>query len=418
MIAVTVAASHDDLRQFVGGGESEPAHPEIVLSDAEVSAIRSQFPIFRHTIYLNSCSQGALSDAGEASMRELLEGWHRLGSPWDLWMEQYEAVRREFAEFIGAYSEEVAVVPCVSAAVSSLATAFDFRGRKTVLMGEFEFPTMGHVWMAQQRRGARIQFLDAVHERLPAASYVQAINQETLIVPVTGVCFMNGFRSELPEIVAAAHDQGAYVLLDDYQDCGTRPRNVKELDVDFYTAGTLKYLLGASGLAFLYVRKELIASLLPSVSGWFAQEKPFDFATRRFDPAASARRFEAGTPPIPNIYLGLAGIRLLRKIGLAYVEGQVRRLAQALIQGAREMGLKIKSPSDSIGPLIVLQVKDAAALVEVLAKEGIICSSRHDDLRISFHVYNTTEDVNLVLRALEKHRSLLTTEARPVTVSN
>ena len=389
-----------------------------MVSDTEISAIRAQFPIFRQAVYLNSCSQGALSEDGEASLRDLIDGWHRWGSPWDLWVEQYEAVRREFAGFIGADPDEVAVVPSVSAGVSSLATAFDFRGRKTVLMGEFEFPTMGHIWLAQQRRGASVQFLDAIQDRLPATSYAQAINQDTLIVPVTGVCFMNGFRSEVAEIVTAAHAQGAYVLLDDYQDCGTRPRNVKDLGVDFYAAGALKYLLGASGVAFLYVRKEIIPSLLPAVSGWFAQEKPFDFATRRFDPAASARRFEAGTPPIPNVYLGLAGIRLLRKIGMANVAAQVRRLAQALMEGAREMGLRVKTPSDSVGPLIVLQAKDSGRLVELLAKENIICSCRHDGLRISFHVYNTLGDVQVVLRALEKHRNLLVTETRPVSVGN
>lgn len=385
-----------------------------MLSDTQISAIRARFPIFRTTVYLNSCSQGALSDAVDASMRELLEGWHRLGSPWELWVEQYEAVRREFAEFLGADPDEVAVVPSVSAGVSSLATAFDFGGRKTVLMGEFEFPTMGHVWLAQEPRGARVVFLDSVDGRLPAEQYQRAISRDTLIVPVTGVCFMNGFRSELAQIVAAARAHGAYVLLDDYQDCGTRPRNVKELDVDFYAAGALKYLLGASGIAFLYVRKELIAGLQPAVSGWFAQQNPFAFATRHFEPALSARRFEAGTPPIPSVYMALAGLRLLREIGLANVAEQVRRLTGALLDGARAMGIRIKTPADSVGPLVVLQARDAAALVQLLAKDGIVCSSRHDGLRISFHVYNTAEDVALALRALERHRDLLITDERPV----
>ena len=383
-----------------------------MLSDTQISSLRARFPIFRQAVYLNSCSQGALSDSVESSMRDLLEGWDRLGSPWDLWVEQYEAVRREFAAFIGAEPEEVAVVPSVSAGVSSLATAFDFRERKTVLMGEYEFPTMGHVWLAQERRGAQVKFLDAIDGRLSARQYQQAIDRGTLIVPVTGISFMNGFRSEIEGIVAAAHAQGAYVLLDDYQDCGTRPRDVKQLDVDFYTAGALKYLLGQSGIAFLYVRKELIPTLQPSVSGWFAQENPFAFATRRFEPAMSARRFEAGTPPIPSVYMALAGLRLLREIGIANVAEQVRLLARALMDGVREMGLRCKTPQDSVGPLVVVQAKDAAALVTTLAKDGIICSSRHDGLRIAFHVYNTLDDVKLVLRALEKHGDMLVSDAR------
>ena len=384
-----------------------------MLSDAQVSHLRARFPIFHQAVYLNSCSQGALCDSVEASMRALLESWDRMGSPWDLWVEKYEEVRREFAAFIGAEPDEVAVVPSVSAGVSSLATALEFRERKAVVMGEFEFPTMGHVWLAQERRGAEVKFLRARDGRMPAAEYERAIDANTLIVPVTGVCFMNGFRSELPQIVSAARARGAYVLLDDYQDCGTRPRNVRELDVDFYTAGALKYLLGAAGIAFLYVRKELIPRLQPAVSGWFSQENPFAFATTQFQPAANARRFESGTPPIPSVYMALAGLRVLREIGMENVAEQVRRVAGAFLAGAQEMGIRSKTPADSVGPLIVLQAKDAAALVTQLGKEGIICSSRHDGLRIAFHVYNTLEDVNVVLRALEKHRDLLVTDARP-----
>jgi selenocysteine lyase/cysteine desulfurase len=346
-------------------------------------------------------------------MLELLEMWHRQGSPWDLWVEHYEVARKEFAELIGAGADEIAILPSVSAGVSSLATSFDFAGRKKVLMGEFEFPTMGHIWMAQRRRGANVQFIPSVDGQIPAKKYAESIDQDTLIVPVTGVCFSNGFRSELEKIVAAAHDKGACVLLDDYQDCGTRPRDVKALDLDFYTAGNLKYLLGAAGLAFLYVRKSLISSLNPAVSGWFAQQSPFDFATQRFEPAASARRLESGTPPIPSIYLGLAGVRLLKEIGLQNVADQVKRLTAELRRGAQELGAVVKTPANSVGPLTVLQCKDAAALVTYLAKENVICSSRHDGLRISFHVYNTIDDVKVVLRTLEKHLDLLCLETQP-----
>jgi selenocysteine lyase/cysteine desulfurase len=385
-----------------------------MLAETEVLAIRARFPIFRRAIYLNSCSQGALSDSVEKSMLELLEVWHREGSPWDLWIEQYEIARREFADLIGAEADEVAVVPSVSAGVSSLASALEFSKRKTVLMGEFEFPTMGHIWLAQQRRGAHIRFLQAENGRIPAQKYAQNVDGDTLIVPVTGVCFTNGFRSEIEEIVAAAHANGSYVLMDDYQDCGTRPRDVKALDVDFYTAGNLKYLLGAAGLAFFYIKKSLIQSLQPAVSGWFAQQSPFDFATQHFQPAITARRFESGTPPIPSIYLGLAGVRLLKEIGLAKVAGHVKRLTQELRCGANELGIVLKTPSDSVGPLTVLKCRDAAGLVKHLLRENVICSSRHDGLRVAFHVYNTLDDVKVVLSTLERHLDLVSIGTQPV----
>ncbi|HZU22403.1 MAG TPA: aminotransferase class V-fold PLP-dependent enzyme [Terriglobales bacterium] len=384
---------------------------------AGLQAIRSRFPVFRNSIYLNSCSQGALSDAVEEAMQKLLEMWRYQGSPWDEWVQEYEVARGEFADFIGAEADEIALVPSVSAGVSSLATAFDFSARKTVLMSEFEFPTMGHVWLAQQRRGANVKFLRAQGEQLPPSLYDQAIDNDTLIVPVTGICFKNGFRSHLSEITAAAHARGAYVLLDDYQDCGTRPRNVRELDVDFYTSGTLKYLLGPSGLAFLYVRKSLISKLQPSVAGWFSQQSPFDFATERFEPAASARRFQSGTPPIPNVYMALAGLRLLREIGFQNVAAHVAQLTSALLEGVQELGMRAKTPANSVGPLVVLQSHDAEAMVKALAREGFICSSRHDGLRISFHIYNSMEDVELLLKALARNAELMV-QSRSVTTAS
>jgi selenocysteine lyase/cysteine desulfurase len=390
----------------------------MMLPDQTTAGLRAQFPVFRHKIYLNSCSQGALSDAVREGFQELLATWDEGGSPWDIWIEQYEAARRAFAGMIGAEAEEIAVVSSVSAGINSIASSLDFGTRDTVVMGEFEFPTMGHIWLAQQRRGAKVEFLAAKGERLPADSYARAINRKTLIVPVTGVCFMNGFRSQVQEIVQAAHANGALSMLDDYQDCGTRPIDVKALGVDFYTAGTLKYLLGPPGVAFLYVRKELIDSLIPTVSGWFAQANPFAFDTTHFNPAPSARRFEAGTPPIPSLYGCLPGIGLLREIGLAAVASHVKKLACALTKGAQALGFGVKTPPDTVGPLVVLQCRDADGLVAKLAARDIIVSSRRDGLRVSFHVYNTLEDVDVLLHELQAHSDLLRTVHASVVSTN
>lgn len=200
-------------------------------------------------------------------------------------------------------------------------------------------------------------------------------------------------------------------MLDDYQDCGTRRVNVRDSDVDFYVTGTLKYLLGPPGLAFLYVRKELIEKLQPTITGWFAQANPFAFDVKQLDLARSARRFEAGSPPIPNIYAAMRGIRLLEEIGLENVAGQIAKLARALMDGAEELGLRAKTPADSVGPLVVLQCANAVALVEKLAANNVVCSSRHDGLRISFHVYNTQDDVESVLAVLKQNRDLFASTA-------
>jgi selenocysteine lyase/cysteine desulfurase len=382
-----------------------------MLSDSEVRAVRSRFRVLRNKIYLNSCSQGALSDAVEDGFREYVASWHEHGSPWDVWVERYEAARSQFASFIGATNDEVAVVPYVSAGINSVASALRFDRRKKVVLGEFEFPTMGHIWLAQRKRGAEVEFVSAVGNRIPTEHYERAIDHDTLIVPLTGVCFMNGFRSAVHEVVRLAHANGALIMLDDYQDCGTRPVNVRTAELDFYVTGTLKYLLGPPGLAFLYVRKELIESLEPTITGWFAQTDPFAFDVKHLDLAPSARRFEAGSPTVPNIYAAMKGIELLQEIGLDNVAAHIETLARALLDGSQRLGLHAKVPANSVGPLVVLQCSYAAVLVEKLAASGIVCSSRHDGLRLSFHVYNTLDDVQAVLRVLEQNLDLLVTGA-------
>ncbi len=381
-----------------------------------VESFRKRFPVLREKIYLNSCSQGALSQDVELGMLEYLASWHRHGSPWDIWVEQYESGRRLFAELIGAEPEEVALVASASAGVNALASALSYKDRNKVVIGEFDFPTMGHIWLAQRPRGANVSFVEAEKGRIRVEAYDALVDRNTLIVPLTHVCFMNGFRSPVAEITKIAHDRGALLLLDDYQDSGTRPINVKTMQVDAYVSGTLKYLLGPPGLAFMYVRKSLAESLVPTVTGWFGQRNPFAFDVRLLDPAPGARRFESGTPPIPTIYGAIAGVKLLQRFGLQKVADQIRILTTALIHGASELGIQIKTPLDSEGPLVVLQSKDAEGLVRLFAKDGVICSSRHDGLRISFHAYNTLDDVKFVLRLLEQNLETLVT-APPAVVA-
>jgi selenocysteine lyase/cysteine desulfurase len=385
-----------------------------MLADKQIQEIRSRFSIFQRKIYLNSCSQGALSDAVEAGLKDYIASWHEQGSPWELWVEQYEAARTAFAQFINASPDEVAIVTSASAGINSVASALNFQERKKVVMGEFEFPTMGHVWLAQRTRGADVQFVSAEGNRIPAANYEKAIDRNTLIVPLTHVCFKNGVRSEVTTVTQIARRAGTLVMLDDYQDAGTRPIDVKAMDLDFYVTGTLKYLLGPPGLAFMYVRKELIPSLVPTITGWFAQTNPFAFDPQHIDLSPTARRFESGSPSVPNVYAAVPGFQLLQKIGMENVAAHIKKLTQSLLSSALDLGIRVKTPADSAGPLVVLQSKDSNLLVQKLAENDIVASNRHDGLRIAFHVYNTMDDVKAVVEVLKKNIDLLVLEPASV----
>jgi selenocysteine lyase/cysteine desulfurase len=378
-----------------------------MLTDDQVAELRSHFPILGQKTYLYNCSQGALSDASEAGMRAYVDSWRTSLTPWDTWMECYEGLRRQFARFINAEPDEVAITTSVSAAINPIANALTFDGRDSVVMSEFEFPTMGQIWLAQEPRGAKIRFLDGVDNQVPTEAYAKAVDARTKIVPLTVVSFVNGSRSDVSAITRIAHDNGALLFLDGYQDCGTRPIDVKALGVDFFVTGTLKYLLGPPGVAFLYIRRGLIEQLNPTMTSWLAQRHAFAFETRVLDPAPDARRYEGGSPPMPSVYLVRPALDLLARVGLDNVAAQIEKLARAFLNGLRDLGVATKTPASSVGPLVVVRARDAQAVVAKLTARGVAVSARKDGIRFGFHVYNTLDDVDAALTVLEDNRDLL-----------
>lgn len=371
---------------------------------------RKRFPIFRSKILVNSCAKGALSGEVEEAYDRYLHSWRTGGSPWGEWVGVLESTRSAYAEFLGCPPDQLALTYCASTAMSVLASALDFSGeRNKILLGDFEFPTSAQIWLAQQKRGAQITRIRAEGNRLPVEAHALGIDEKTLLVPTTHVCFWNGFRVDVRGVARAAREAGAYCLVDDYQCCGTRPIDLKELDCDFLLSGCYKYLLGSSGLAFLYVREELIQKLEPTMTGWFAQENPFAFDVERQTYHPTARRFEAGTPPVPSLYAAQAGIRLVMEVGLERVHRHVEKLVAETIRKAHERGIDVLTTDDPAehGPLVVLRSTDSDKAVAVLEKEGIITSARHDGLRLSFHYYNMPEDVAAIFDVLDRHPELM-----------
>jgi selenocysteine lyase/cysteine desulfurase len=373
--------------------------------------VRHRFPIFKQLVYLNSCSQGALSDTVRAAYENYLRDWDERGAPWDYWVEKAEQARSSFAGLVNADPDEVAVTTSISAGVSALVSGLRFHaGRDTIVVSDFEFPTVGQIAHAQELRGRRVVHVpQAADATIPLERFEAAIDERTAIACIAAICFRNGSRLDLEPIIRLAHERGALVLVDAYQAVGAVPVDVRSLDCDFLAAGVLKYLLGSAGLAFLYCRHDLVEDLRPTATGWFADRDIFEMDIRDYSPSSTARRFEAGTPPIPSIYAGVAGIELMQEIGVAETEAHVRGLNDLLIAGVDELGGRVVTPRDPTrrGPLIAIASTDEHALVEKLEREGIVTSSRDGNLRVSPHCYNTREDVEIVLTALARHRALL-----------
>ncbi len=370
---------------------------------------RSRFPIFERQVYLNSCSQGALSDSVRAAYDAYLRDWDEEGAPWEYWVGQTEKARGAFADLVGAAPDEIAVTTSESPGVSALASALDWSKRPNVVISDFEFPTIGQIWHAQEPRGARVVHVPAQGAEIPLEAFDATIDEQTALVSITAVCYWNGSRLDIDGITRIAHERGALVLLDAYQAIGTYPIDVKELDVDFLGAGVLKYLLGSAGLGFFYCRAELVPTLWPTQTGWFADQNIFEMDIHDYSPSPTARRFESGTPPIPSIYAGVAGIELMQEIGIEETRLHVLGLHERLYDGVAELGGTIVTPADpeKRGALVCVRSTDVDELVRRLAADSIVTSSRDGNLRISPHCYNTAEDVDAVLAALAKSRELL-----------
>ncbi len=384
--------------------------PVTQLSESRWEDIRARFPLLERRTYLNSCSYGAISTDVAKALQQYVDDRLERGCDWDYWVQRNEAVRGAVAELLDADPDEIAITTSASAAINSLASALNFDGpRNKVVISDYEFPTDGQIWYAQEMRGADVVRVAEQDGYIPVEEFEQAIDEETLIVAVTQVCYRNGAKLDIPAIAEIARRNGALMLMDGYQGLGTVAIDAASSGADFIVGGMVKYLLGTAGIGFLYARRELITDLTPTVTGWFAQADIYAMDATRYEPSPTARRFETGTPPVPNTYAAEAGLSIIQEIGLPAIEARIAELTEAVRAAAHEAGYSLATPADPArhGPMVAIRAHDDAALVANLDEAGIITSCRDGNLRIALHFYNDERDVESLFTALKRHRHLL-----------
>lgn len=372
--------------------------------------LRARFPVFEHKTYINSCSYGALALSVQAAVQRYLQDRLEQGCDWNYWVERNESARSAVARLLNASADEIAVTTSASAGINGIASALRFdEGRHKIVISDYEFPTDAQIWYAQELRGAEVVRVPETDGYIPVESFADAIDEQTKIVSVAQVCFRNGARLDIPAIAALARERGALMMVDGYQGFGTMPFDVRAAGVDFAVGGNVKYLLGTAGVGFLYARSELIESLVPTVTGWFAAEDIFAMDITRYNPAHSARRFEAGTPPVINIYAAIAGLEIVAEVGLPAIQQRIGGLTDQVKSLAGDAGYTIVTPTDPSrhGAMIALLSHDAPALVARLEAQDIVTSCRDNNLRISPHFYNNEQDIERLFAALHGHRDLL-----------
>lgn len=368
-----------------------------------LDAHRARIPLLGGVIPMNNCSQAPQTDATRAAAERYLESWNRRGMDWDEWMEEVHLAKGAFAALINASADDIAAFSSVSAAASAVASALDFAsGRRTVVATEAEFPTIGHVWLAQERRGAKVRWVPVREGAVHLADYEPVLNADVAVVAASHAYYMNGAMQDLAALTVRVHAAGALLFVDAYQTLGVVPVDVKALGVDFLASGNLKYLMGVPGVAFLYVKPELVERLHPTVTGWFGRAHPFAFDTKTLDWSPTASRFDAGTPPIMNAYIVRAGMELIHGIGVDRIREWQMVLAQRLIDGGRKRGLTLHGGDDVTRKTAstAFVVADAHAVEQAMRARGVLPSARGEVVRLAPHYYNTLEDIDTALDVL------------------
>jgi kynureninase len=384
---------------------------------------RGEFPILDRTTYMISNSLGAMPRGVYEEMRSYADSWGERGvRAWEEgWWDMAVNVGDKIAPLIGAAAGEISLHQNVTLIQAVISSCFDFRGpRNKVVMTDLEFPSIQYFYHEQRRNGARIELVpsgDSV--RLDLGRFLAAIDETTLLVPISQVLFRSAYIVDARAIIEKAHRVGAHAILDVFQAAGTIPIDVHGLGADFACGGVLKWLCGGPGVGYLYVREDLRAKLQPAIAGWLAHQRPFAFETGAIDARTDSFRYLNGTPHIPALYACQPGLDILNEAGIGPIREKSMRLTARLFEGAKVHGWRVNTPeipAERAGTVSVDCPHAAEVCRELLAREILVDYRPKAGVRLSPHFYNREEECDLAIaqiadiletRAWEKHAAAL-----------
>ena len=360
-------------------------------------ALRAEFPLLDRCIYLNACSLGPLPRRGRAALARYAQDWDEQGTPvwFSTWLPLLERFRGKVGELLQAPAGSTAIAPSVSVALSTLATGLPLpKGRSKVLIGELDFPTIGHQWLS--RPEYEVEFVPSRDGMtIPPEAFAERIDSQTALVATTHLFYTTGYLQDVRAIADAAHSAGALCVIDGYQTCGCVPLDVSAMECDAFVGGCLKWLSGGPGNAFLYVRPELIPKVRPQGTGWFATRDPFSFTLQELIFAADARRLETGTWAMASHYAGLAGLELILEVGVGNIQERLRDLTDRILERCDEAGVNTFTPRERARRcgIVTLGCEHPEDVEAKLRAEGVIVDSRPGRIRLSPHWCVTAKEL-------------------------
>ncbi len=371
----------------------------------DLLAWRKEFPILEKTVYMINNSLGAMPRTVFASLHDYAEAWATRGvRAWDEgWWEMPVTVGDLIGKIIGAAPGEVSMHQNVTIAQAIVFSSLQVSPRRNkIVYSELNFPSVRYFYQAQQNVDVQvIPCPDGI--TVPLEEMLRAIDEHTLAVPISHVIFKSAFIQDAAAIIKKANSVGALVILDTYQSCGAVPFNVKELDVDFVIGGSVKWLCGGPGVAYLYVRPELRDQLEPRLTGWMAHEHPFDFAPA-MEYARSAFRFLNGTPNIPGLYAARCGYEIIAAAGVNRIRQKSLRMTERILELADEYGFQVNTPRrpEQRGGHVTVDPPDAQQVCKELIRRNFIVDYRPGaGIRVAPHFYNTMEEVEELMAEMK-----------------
>ncbi len=376
---------------------------------------RSEFPILERTTYLISNSLGAMPRAVYDAMKGYADVWATRGvRAWeDCWWMLAAEVGEQIGALIHAPKGTISTHQNVTTCQAIVASCFDFSGRRNkVVYSDMNFPSVMYLWEAQRDRGAVINMVktdDGI--TVPTERLLDAIDEHTLLVPVSHVLFRSSYINDAQAIIEKAHHVGAHVVLDMFHSAGTMPVDVQALNVDFACGGVLKWLCGGPGTAYLYVRPDLASKLQPKFTGWMAHQEPFAFQRGPIQYTEAPYRFMNGTPNVAALEAARPGLKIIAEIGMQAIREKSRRQTARLVELADQRGWRVNSPRDpeKRGGTISLEMPQSKMVCDELLKRDILVDWRPNaGVRMSPHFYNSDEELETAIKAVD---SILNREA-------
>ncbi len=385
-------------------------------------ALRAEFPLLDRYIYLNACSLGPLPRVGRAALARYAQDWDEKGTPvwFSDWLPLLERFRGRVAELLGASAGSTAIAPSVSVALTTLATGLPLpEGRRKVLIGELDFPTIGHQWLSRPQ--FEVEFVPSPDGiAIPPEAFAERIDERTALVVTTHLFYTTGYLQDVRTIADAAHAAGALCVIDGYQTCGCVPLDVEAMGCDAFVGGCLKWLSGGPGNAFLYVTPELIPRMRPQGTGWFATRDPFSFTLQELVFAGDARRLETGTWAVPSHYAGLAGLELILEVRVANIQERLRDLTDRILERCDQAGVRTFTPRERqlrCG-IVTLECERPEEVEARLHADGVIVDSRPGRIRLSPHWCVTEEELERGMDLVLHHLALPTPRSGEQRVSH